>query len=145
MIKKSMKIRKSRKEIEKYFEKTAKNPGSYTFDTHGGLFPLEDNFTKPGKKFKTKEIFFLFPIELTFETVEKTNDKFKFQLIKPFKALKLMGEYSMRTLDKNTSEISLSIYTRGNKWLNFPFFIPPIRNMIAKQIGKELQFVAKNI
>jgi hypothetical protein len=144
-IKRHITIRKPKEEIIRVFDYIKENPDKYSFKTHQGIFPVKGNLTESGSIFQTKERFAFLPITLTFSTLGKTEDSFEFKLIKPLKNLEIVGEFKVKEITKEKSQLFLSVFSENDYVINHIIlaiiFISPVRIFIAKQLSRELRFI----
>jgi hypothetical protein len=146
-IRRSIVIRKSKKEMIDVFDYIQNNPNKYSFKTHRGIFPVKGKFTSKGSVFQTKERFGFLPITLTFTTIGKTEDGFEFKLTKPLKNLEVLGEFNVREIGENKSRLFLSVYSENDCAVNHILlafiFISPTRMLISNQLNRELKFIRR--
>ena len=140
-------IRKPKKDIVNVFDYIEKNPDKYTFKTHKGIFPIKGSLIDEGSVFQTREGPNFFPITLTFSTLGTTKDSFEFRLIKPFKMLDIIGEFKVKEITKNKSQLFLTIYSENEYVLNHILlaiiFIFPVRLVISSQLNNELKLIKR--
>jgi hypothetical protein len=144
----SIVINKATAQVKDFFVHISEQPADYRFKTHRGVIPVSASIDKVGDQFETLETFFIVPIRLRFETTEISDASFVFQLINPFKGLKLNGQFAAKELENNTTQLSLSVFSTTDtpkKLALKILFSNPFRKIISKQLKAELNFIRSRL
>jgi len=78
-----------------WFLSLNEHPELYRFATHEGIEFAGGNFGDVGARFRTREKFYLFKLDLLFELVDVDEGSFRFRLIRPA-WMDVWGMFSVR-------------------------------------------------
>jgi hypothetical protein len=137
------------KQIPQLFNLISENPTLYKMDSHEGFEVKKGSLTEEGSTFTTKEMFAGVKIELEFE-VTKTNPQEKFEFkVKNYFQGKIKGAFEYNGISDSKVSLILRIFNNPkNSFIQnvsiLPVFLFPIRNLVKKQIEKEVEMI-KNI
>ena len=141
----------SRKDLLNWFEQLAADPAQYQFSTHAGITLEQGSLMEPGSIFFTREKFLGIELKLRFQITNiDERDRFEFKLLNPvLRWLKFGGYFQLQQLDKQLTKLSLTIYnhpkTVSKRLLSALFYFSPLRLAAAKQIQREVEFIADQV
>lgn len=126
--------------VQAYFDKLGKDPKSYAFSSHRGIFPEDTHFGQVGSQFITQEQFFPFLpfIKLRFRFIYVAENAFILQLVRTgiadtFVMFSMLPRQEGRATCLRTSIFSDSV------------FLPLLRDVLLRQLCAELDHISKSI
>ncbi len=144
-------INVSKQELIKWFESISDEPDKYSFDSHQGIEIVSGKLTQKDAEFKTQEQFAGFNIDLKFKVTKVDQSRgFEFKLLNPFlEWLGVRGAFVIKALDKEVTRLELIIFNHPSRFfkriISGLFYLSPLRLLIAHQISKEVNFIARQV
>jgi len=119
------------------------HPERYQFDTHEGFQFVEGGFGEIGARFKTREHFLIFKLELLFELTEVRESAFWFRLIRPV-SMGIWGRFDIGDGGERGARLSLDIGsdTRAGQLMLRCY---PVAVLVHRQIHREVSHIKRSM
>jgi hypothetical protein len=144
-------INVSKQELIDWFQYISQNPDKYSFESHLGIKVEEGDLMTKGSIFTTQEKFAGVVVSLRFK-VTKVDPKrgFEFKVLNPLAAwLGLRGAFVVKALDEEVTRLELIVFNHPaqvlKRLVSGLFYLSPVRILIARQIAKEVKFIAEQV
>jgi len=124
-------------QAREWFLSLQEHPERYRFATHEGIEFAGGNFGDVGARFRTREKFYFFKLDLLFELIDVDEGSFRFRLIRPA-WMDVWGMFSVRESGSGKVILRLEIGSdtrRGQRWLRFSPVAAAIRRQITGEVG----------
>lgn len=126
-----------------WFLSLREHPDRYQFDTHEGFQFVEGDFGEIGARFKTREQFLFFKLELLFELTEVEGSAFWFRLIRPV-SMGIWGRFDINAGEEKGTRLSLDIgsETRAGQLMLRCY---PVAVLVHGQIYREVSHIKRSM
>jgi len=122
-----------------WFLSLREHPERYKFDTHEGFQFVDGDFGEVGARFKTREQFLFFKLELLFELTEVEESAFWFRLIAPV-SMGIWGRFDIIGGEEKGIRLSLDIGS-DTKAGRLMLCCYPVAVLIHRQIYGEISHI----
>lgn len=130
-------------QVEEWFRSLQEHPERYQFETHEGFDFVEGGFGELGARFKTREKFLWFHLELLFELTAVRETSFSFHLIRPL-SMGIWGRFRIEEADAVETRLFLEIGSRNRAGrLLLRFY--PVAAAVRRQIAGEVNHIKSSI
>lgn len=130
-------------DVREWFHSLQEHPERYQFETHEGFDFVEGGFGEPGARFRTRERFLCFHLELVFELTSVREASFSFHLTRPI-SMGIWGRFRTEEADATKTRLFLEIGSRnrvGRLLLRFY----PVAAAVRRQIAAEVNHIKSSI
>lgn len=126
-----------------WFLSLKEHPERYQFDTHEGFQFVDGDFGEIGARFKTREQFLFFKLELFFKLTEVQESTFWFRLIRPV-SMGIWGRFDIAGGEGEGTSLSLDIGsdTRGGQLMLRCY---PVAAAVHRQIHREVSHIKRSM
>lgn len=126
-----------------WFLSLREHPDRYQFDTHEGFRFVDGDFGEIGARFKTREQFLFFKLELLFELTEVRESVFWFRLVRPM-SMGIWGRFDIASGGEKGTRLSLDIgsETRAGQLMLRCY---PIAVLVHRQIHREVSHIKRSM
>ena len=144
-------IKAPAEELLDWFAQISQHPDKYSFDSHLGVAVISGTLTESGSIFETKEKFLGIFFRLRFETTKIDEQSgFEFKLLSPVLSwLNFGGAFIFKSLDENITRLELVVFNHPTNFvtriISGLIYLSPVRAAIARQISKEVKFIARQV
>lgn len=130
-------------EARNWFLSLREHPERYQFDTHEGFQFVEGSFGEIGSRFKTREHFLSFKLELQFELTEVRESTFWFRLLRPV-SMGIWGRFDIGDGGEKGTRLSLDIGsdTRAGELILRCY---PVAVLVHRQIHREVSHIKRSM
>lgn len=143
MISAEKEVNVSVDQAREWFLALEEHPERYRFATHEGIEFAGGNFGDVGARFRTREKFYFFKLDLLFELTDVDEGSFRFRLIRPT-WMDVWGMFSVRESGSGRAILQLEIGSdtqRGQLWLKFS----PVTAAVQRQITREVEHIKESM